>query len=454
MSNQNITENNHLLSKTCSILLTVIFFILSFLTGFNNIAIFVLGILTLGITILLSYKSLKGISIYTLGIILIPLLSYGVIMSLSYFSGSLYSLTTRIFLTFNILLFVIAGYFSRKIEGFSFKWIFIGIFLSLSIISLINVIFTSVYYGPFYGFRLTNYYSYYDGVSSRFNVGSSAYALCGFAVKEVPIEYYLLYPFLLLTSIPFYLLSDRGNKFNIITSCCFVLVALISLFFVISKISLIYILVYLVFICLVSLIIVYRKLYGKPLRYTLYGLGILVFIFGFLLFLNAQLSLTGIRNLFASNRLFNYLFNTNRFSENALILLNGVFSKEKMIGFPVYFDYQYGNWCLPTNNILINQFMYGGIFGFIFFLVIIGLFVYLFIKLRKVSLEDKNYKYFPILFVIAYFVTTMIIDQNSYDHFDYGLVFANFLSPFFYISLFVFGHYYSLISMEEVKNEA
>ena len=111
MSNQNITENNHLLSKTCSILLTVIFFILSFLTGFNNVASFVLGILTIGLTILLSYKSLKGIGIYSLIIMLIPLLSYGVIMSLGYFSNTLYSVSTRVFLTFNILIFAVAGYF-------------------------------------------------------------------------------------------------------------------------------------------------------------------------------------------------------------------------------------------------------------------------------------------------------------------------------------------------------
>ena len=454
MSNQNITENNHLLSKTCSILLTVIFFILSFLTGFNNIATFVLGILTIGLTILLSYKSLKGIGIYSLIIMLIPLLSYGVIMSLGYFSNTLYSVSTRVFLTFNILIFAVAGYFSKRIEGFSFKWIFIGIFLSLSIISLINVIFTSVYYGPFYGFRLTNYYSYYDGVSSKYNVASSAYALCGFGVKEVPIEYYLLFPFLLLTSIPFYLLSDRRNKFNIITTCSFTLVALISLLFVISKISLIFIAIYLVFLCLVSLVIVFKKIYGKPLRYTLYGLGVLVFIFGVLLFLNAQLSMTGIRNLLSSNGLFNHLFNANRFSEKALIILNGVFSKEKLIGFPPYFDYEYNEWCLPSNNILINQFMYGGIFGFIFFLVIVGLFAYVFIKVRQVSLEDKNYKYFPLLFIISYFVITFIADQNSYDQFDYGLVFANYLSPFFYISLFVFGHYFALVNKEEVKNEA
>lgn len=454
MSNQNITENNHLLSKTCSILLTVIFFILSFLTGFNNIAIFILGILTIGLTILLSYKSLKGIGIYSLIIILIPLLSYGVIMSLGYFSNTLYSLSTRIFLTFNILLFTIAGYFSRRIEGFSFKWVFIGIFLSLSIISLVNVIFTSVYFGPFYGFRMTGYYSYYDGVSSRYNIASSAFALCGFSVKEVPIEYYLLFPFLLLTSIPFYLLGDRKNKFNIITTCCFAIIGIISLLFVISAVSLVFTVIYLVFLGLVSLIILYKKIYGKPLKYTLYALGGLILIFAILLFLNSQLSLTGLRNVLASNGLFNRLFNANRFSEKASIILNGVFSKEKLIGFPVYFDYEYNEWCLPSSNIIINQFMYGGIFGFLFFLVIIGLFVYVFLKLRKIQLEDKLYKNFPILFVIAYFVITMIVDQNSYDQFDYGLVFANYLSPFFYISLFVFGHYYALVNKEEVKSEA
>ena len=96
MSNTNITENNNV-TKTCSILLTVIFFILSFLTGFNNVVIFVLGILLLGLVILISYKSIKEFNFYSLGIVLIPVISYGVIMSLGYFSSAYYSVSSRIF---------------------------------------------------------------------------------------------------------------------------------------------------------------------------------------------------------------------------------------------------------------------------------------------------------------------------------------------------------------------
>ena len=449
MSNSNITENKNTLMKTCSILLTVIFFILSFLTGFNNVVIFVLGILVLGMVIILSYKSIKGSSLYSLGIILIPLVAYGVINALSYFSSALYAVSTRIFLVFNILLFTCAGFYSRNIGGFNFRWIFKGIFLSLSIICLINIITTSVYYGPFYGIRIPYYYSYYDGTISRSSVATTAYALCGFSIKEVPIEYYLIYPLLLLTSIFNYLLGDRKDKLNIYSTCGFVLIGLISLFFVISKISAIFILVYLVFILLVFLLIVYKKLYTNSFKYTLYALLALDALFAIVFFVNSQYGLTSFRSTIASNGLLNYVFNTNRYSENARVVLNGVFSMDKLIGFPVYYDYDYYDLaCVPSNNILINQFMYGGVFGFLFFVTMIILFVYVFNKVRTMNIKDKEYKYFPLLFVISYFVITFICDQNSYDMFNYEMVFANYLSPFFYISLFVVSHYYSLITFQ------
>lgn len=452
MSNANITENNNL-TKTCSILLTVIFFILSFLTGFNNVATFVLGILLLGLVVLLSYKSIKEFNFYALGIVLIPVISYGVIMSLSYFSNQFYTVSTRILLTFNMLLFLLAGYLSVKIKGLDFKWIFTAIFASLSVICLINVIATSVCFGPFYGFRLTNYYSYYDGASARNIVPGSAYALCGFSIKEVPIEYYLLYPFLLLSSIFFYLFGDRKDKFNIITSASFTFVALISIVFVISKLCLPYVILYLLFICLVSILILYKKLYSKVTKYVMLGFIGLVFIGFILFFINSQYALTGFREAFSSNKFTNYLFNTNRYIGNARIILDGAFTKEKMIGFPIYFDYNYEAYCVPSINILVNQFMYGGVFGFLFFIVLIALFIYVFISTKKLKLDNKVYKYAPLLFVISYFGITSIMDQNSFDVFSYAFLLANYLSPFFYISLFIFGHYYSLINQEVKKDE-
>ncbi len=453
MSETNITDNRNNLIKICSISLTVIFFILSFLTNFNNIVVFVLALLSLGLVILLSYKKIKEVSFYVLGIVFIPFLSYGVICAISNFSTDLYTISTRIFLVVNILLFLVAGYFSRLIEGFDFKWIFKGIFLSLSIICLINLIATLVSYGPFYGFRIPYYYSYYDGSEARVTVSGCAYALCGFSIKQVPIEYYLVYPFLLLSSIFMYLLGNRKDKFNIISTCCFVLVALISLIFVISKISLIFIVLYLLFIGVISILLIFKKIYGKAFKYCLIILTFLGAIFFIVFFINSQYNLTGFRNFIASNRLLNYVFNTNRYSEGARVILNGIFSTNKIIGFPVYFDYDYGLASYPSNNILINQFMYSGVFGFIFFIILIGLFVYTFKQVKKLDIEDKVYKYLPLLFIISYFAATFISDQSSFDLYNPKLISATYLSPFFLMSVFIFGHYYSLANSGGKKDE-
>ncbi|MCR4879627.1 MAG: hypothetical protein K5906_01555 [Bacilli bacterium] len=454
MQEQNITDNKKNLNKICSITLAVIFFILSFLTGFNNIVIFVLALLTLAISIFLSYKSFKDVHIYVLGIVLIPLLAYGVIASLGHYSEAIYSVSTRVFLVINIVLFLMAGYFSRFIKGFSFKWIFIGIFLSLSIISLINLISTSINFGPFYGLRIPYYYSYYQGVEANETVSASAYALCGYSIKLVPIEYYLVYPMLLISSLFFYILDKKKDKLTLISVICFIVIGLISLIFVISKISLIFIVLYLFFIVLVGLLLTFKKLYNKGVKIALISLVGLAILFFIIFFINSQYSFTSFRSFIASNRLLNYLFNTNRYAENARVILNQAFSGNKLIGFPSYFDYQYLYLVHPSNDIIINQFMYGGVFAFIFFIVLVVLFIYTFINIKKLNLEDKTYKYFPMLFVASYFVISLIADQNTHDMFDYNLSFATYLSPFFLISLFIFGHYYALANEEVKENEA
>ena len=157
--------------------------------------------------------------------------------------------------------------------------------------------------------------------------------------------------------------------------------------------------------------------------------------------------------LLLCQRLLNYIYNTNRYSENARVVLNAVFSKEKLIGFPLYYDYDYMYLAIPSNNILVNQFMYGGIFGFFFYLLIVGLFGYLFIHLKKLPIVDKNFKYYPILFVVSYVVITLVMDQNSYDLFNYSLIVPSYMSPFFYVSLFIFGYYFALTSEEEKVHE-
>lgn len=454
MSNNNITENKNILFQTCSILLTVIFFILSFLTGLSNIATFVLGFLVIGLVIVLGYKSFRGISFYSLGIILIPVVAYGVIVSLSYFSASIYSISTRIFLTFNMLLFVVAGYLSKRIEGFDFKWILKGIYIALAIICLINVISTCVQFGPFYGYRIGNYYAYYNGSSSRETIATSAYALCGFSIKFVPIEYYLFFPFLLATSIFYYLFINKKNKFDLISTICFNLVAFISLLFVISRIPLFFIIIYLAYLLVIFLYYIFKDKCYKLFKWTFYIGLILLGILAFLYLLNAQYSLTGFRSFIEHTVILDYFFNTNRLSSSANVILNGFFSLDKIIGFPIYFDFDYLSYCLPSSNVIANQFMYGGLFGLIFFGLIITLAVYTFINLRKRNILDKEYKYLPFLFVISYFVITMFLDKSSYfDMYDVSLILANYLSPFFYISLFILGHYYSLVGEEEVINE-
>ena len=130
---------------------------------------------------------------------------------------------------------------------------------------------------------------------------------------------------------------------------------------------------------------------------------------------------------------------------------------EKLIGFPPYYSYVNSVYVYPSNNILINQFMYGGLFAFIFFILIVVLAFYTFYKLYKRDIEDKVYKYMPLAFIFTYLVISLLVEANMPDTFIYNhleRIIPSFLSVFMYISLFILGHYFALINEKEgVQNE-
>lgn len=452
MPNNDIARQSSFLKKHSLKVFAAIFFILCFLTGFDHLVSFIASIVLLGLVIIFSYKNLKEVNIYSLLILLIPILSYGVICALGYFSNALYPVLTRVLLTFTLLIFAISGYLSRNIKEFDFKSIFVGIYVALAIICLINLISTLVNFGPFHALRLEDYYSYYAGTQAETTVRASAYALSGFNIREVTIEYYLFFPFMLLSSGLFYLLGNKKNLFNIISNGVFVFIALLSLLFVISKLSITFIAIYLVVLIAIGLLISYKGMFQK-MRIPFYVLIGLIAIFFIIFFIVSQNPVEKL-DFITSNQILNYIFITNRYSSNMRGLLYKVISMDKLIGFPPYLDYETFKYVYPSNNIVVNQLMYGGLFGFIFFILIIALSFYTFHKVNKLDIDDKVYKYMPLLFAFIYLVSAFLVEPNTPDRFisfHQDRLVPSFLSSFMYMALFFLAHYFNLINMKEVK---
>lgn len=441
-------------NKICLILLSVIFLLLSFSFTMGYYVILILGTLALLLTIYLAYPNLKKFDFLSLLIYLIPVAALGVFYSIGGFSLYYVDLATRIMIPFVFLIFGVEGILLFRIPKFEIKWIFRSIFVGISLISLINLISTLYNYGPFYGLRFADYYSYYDGTIAKDSLSGVAYALCGFSIKQVPIIYYLIFPCLGMGGIIYFLLNKRKELFDSILGLSTVGVSLISIIFVISKISLIIVCFVLFFILVFILALSLKfKPSNKVIRITSIVVIVLLALFFLLVLLNAQANLEGLRSFFSSNPLFNYVFNTNRFIRGTNVLLNGFISTDKLIGFPVLFDEFYEANTYPTNNIFVNQFMYAGIFGFLFMIIVIFIIFNNFFNIRKVNTDNKINKYMPLFFIALFFIYSFIGDVSNIDEYTFTKFVFTPLNPFFLMVIMFGGYNQSMVSEGENDNE-
>lgn len=434
-------------------LLVFIFVFLSISFMANYVVTLVLAALAFLISIYLAKDRLKEVDKTSILIYLIPVISLGLFYAISNFSNQYVSLADRIFIPVALILFAFTGTLFKYIDKFEIKWIFVGILSGLAIISLINLVTTLYQYGPFHGIRFSDYYSYYDGTRAMDTLAGTAFAMCGFSIKQVPIQYYLLFPCLLLSSGFYYLYNPRRCKYNIIFSAILFLVALISIFFVISRITLVVVGFCLVFDLVIFAFVFFKIKWNKPLKivgYSLLGLFALVSIFTFL---NAQISFAGLKEFTSSNSLLNYLFNTNRYSKGINLILNGIFSVDKFIGFPLLFDEGYASIAYPSGNIFVNQFMYGGIFAFLFFALIFISIILNFTKAKKNNESSFNVVV-PFIFVLVFFIFSFISDVSLTDEVVFDTFVYTPFNPYFLIVVMIGGYYSSLANKEkkEVNN--
>ena len=432
------------------ITLSILFGLLVFTFNTSVYLTFGLALLILGITAFLVKENIKRIDPASLFIFLIPVAALGLFYAIGMFSNEYYSIGERIMIPFVMIIFTLIGSLFRCFQKDELKYIFYGLFGGLAVITIINFALTMYHYGPFYGRFYGTYFLYYNGAESRETMSGIAYALCGFSVKNVPIEYYLIFPALLTTLTPHLLLGNYKTRIPMIAGTTLSPLIVLSMLLIGSKISILVAVISSIVTVFTGILHFPDKIkFKKALKIggiVFFSLLVVLFIFTVL---NAQSNNTVFKNITTSNKFLNYVFNTNKYIEKINVVLNGIFSKDKLIGFPIVFDEGYALLSYPSSNILVNQFMYGGVFGFIFFVLLFVVFFFNF-KNTKRKIGTNDIRMLPFYFTFAFFALSLFIDPSLTDEFNVTHFIFTPLNPFFLITLLA-GSFYTTSLRREVK---
>ena len=417
-----------------------------------NYLILVFSALALIAIVIYNHKNFKNFDgIYSL-IYLIPILCLGLIYLFSSFSSSYFTLGERISIILIFLLSAYGGLLVRYLKNFHFKFIFAGFLFGILAISLMNFIATISNFGFFHSLNYADYRMYYDGMEGYYSVGNIAYTFYNFGFITSSIQNYLIFPSLLLLAIPYFIYSDHKCWFNRIFLCVCVSISFVSLLTVISRDMIMSLVFYLFVLVVVIVFMVLPRRFMKPAKISLIVLGSLLFVFAVLFYVNAQRN-NGLYSFTSSNSALNYLFNMNAYSFEVGAIFRGTFSGDKLFGFPMYYDLVYESSCYPSFNIFANQFMYGGIFGLIFFLLIIGLTVFNFVKALRKNENNRFNITLPIIFVTLVLALLTFNDVSMRDGvFSISpLTFTGF-NTLFTMIIFFGGYYHSLNMRKEVSD--
>ena len=365
-----------------------------------------------------------------------------------------FNVAELVFVPVGIISIYLCGYLLANNKSFKISTFLLVIFSALALLVVINLIVNLINFGAFHTIIYRGYYMYYGGKRSDVPVNEMAYALEGFKFIEVKVDYYSMYPLLLLTS-SFFLMNLRkdkaNNKYFIIAYCLFTSIALLALIFVPTLRALVYVIAILV---VEGFIILFKKtktpiLPFKIILYVLIGLMALVFL---IMFLNCNVS--SIHSSIASNGTLNKLFNTNGYAKTYNLTLYDLFSKgSRFLGYatgPISYGSSIYEEVHLTGSVLFDNMMTSGLIGNILFFIIIAAGLIGFKKYPRN--EDSDFVDFGTLltFVIAFIFIIMLTYNGEYGVFTKIYRPAYMTGPFM-IFIFIISYVFNNKSAIEVK---
>lgn len=447
--------------------------VLAFFSFYLGHSFILYGILSAVLAVLLILVTLRQINkdgVATFAFFLFPLFVFGLLTALSPFNASSLgkiSTAETVFIPIALTFIALAGFLSAYIEKFNIKITLLIIYGALALFVLINLIITMIYYVPFYTLLYKNSYIFFEGKPSSLPIGKMAYMLFGFQATEVTVEYWSLFPSILLTAvIPLFFIKYKENRRDFLLYAAMSFVAFISLLFTITKITLI---TDVILILGIAIIVVAGKFIKSRsvLNMMMTIVGGFVLLFVILEFFIAQNLNSGFAKAFASNAILNRLFIANGASSRILVVFQDLLSSKygffKLFGVAVdvmSFDPFY-----PPNGVvqrlsgfwMFDNIMTSGLFGAIFFMfaVVIGV-RRLFIYLGRYK-EDNSVKFTIAGYILGFLViSTLLLDYRPLVNSD--RMFPFFISAPLLIVLFLLGYVFNKTltlpkKVKETKNE-
>ena len=207
-------------------------------------------------------------------------------------------------------------------------------------------------------------------------------------------------------------------------------------------------------VLVISFVVLLSKI-NKLRNKIIYGILTILLPICVLLLIFFLLNANGVgwvKNITTSNSVINHIFNLNKYSENYNDILNGMFSSEKLFGFPPHeVLLPYRHYVYPSGNWFIDQFMYGGIFVVIFFLIIFIISMRHLYLYTKVSSDNKLEKVLVLSLILEYFGYTFI-NGSVLRMVNYADQLPLFLSGPFLVIIALLGYTYGK-SSRKVKYE-
>ena len=431
--------------------------VLAFISFYLGQSFLLYGILSLVLGILLilvTFRQIKKEGLASYAFLLFPLFVFGLLTALSDFNSQSLGhigLIETIFVPIALVFISAAGFFSAYIEQFKIKTVIMVVYIALGLYVFINLVLTMIYYVPFYTLIYKNSYIFYDGKPSVTAIGNMAYMLFGFKILEVSVEYWQLFPSLLLTAcIPLFFISPKKETRAFIIYATLTFIAFLSLLFTISKFAL---LADFVLLGGIAIIVVAGKIKKSHqiLNGMFIGFGALLLLVLLIVFLVAQTNwsfLNGLRSMLSGNVLLNRLFIGNRFASGMADVYNNLFSGEKIFGFPVEVFTGIDKYHL-SNIWLADILASSGLFGAIFFLFALVVGIRRMFKYYATSKDEQYVKLLIFGYVLGFFVMSLLLlDVTPLINYN-ATMFPFFITAPFLLSLFFISYCFNKSIIEK-----
>ncbi len=430
--------------------------VLAFISFYLGQSFLLYGILSLVLGILLilvTFRQIKKEGLASYAFLLFPLFVFGLLTALSDFNSQSLGhigLMETIFVPIALVFISAAGFFSAYIEQFKIKTVIMVVYIALGLYVFINLVLTMIYYVPFYTLIYKNSYIFYDGKPSVTAIGNMAYMLFGFKILEVSVEYWQLFPSLLLTAcIPLFFISPKKETRAFIIYAILTFIAFLSLLFTISKFSL---LADFVLLGGIAIIVVAGKIKKSHqiLNGMFIGFGALLLIVLLIVFLVAQTNwsfVNGLRSMLSGNALLNRLFIGNRFASGMGEIFKNYFPN-KIFGFEISQYSPLGAYHL-SNVWLADILASSGLFGAIFFLFALVVGIRRMFKYYATSKDEQYVKLLIFGYVLGFFVMSLLLlDVTPLINYN-ATMFPFFITAPFLLSLFFISYCFNKSIIEK-----